>query len=348
MDPAALIAPTEALPAAPGLFATLLTASFAAHILVVNAVFGLTLLATIQALAKTRGPDPAGSLTGLTALAVNLGVAPLLFVQAVYGQFMYPGSTLMGAWWFAMALAVMLAYALAYRQKALAARGENPAWLWTAMSLCLLYASLMQTHNAILLLRPDLWPGYFDTPTGHLLAWSDPTFAPRWLHFVTASLAVGGLATALAAKDKAARGDAQARERVRRGMAWFAWASLAQAADGLWFLVSLPREVMLAFMTGDPAARGVFVAGLTLVGLTLVLGFRAKVAASAASLAATVCLMVLLREIARRAYLKPFYDPRAQPVNPEPASLALFLACLVLALAAVAWAVWPTKRPRGA
>ena len=226
MDPSLLVAPVESLPAAPWLFTALLVATFVAHLLFMNAMFGLVLIGAVRSLSPAAAPglpEQAGQVPGLTALAVNLGVAPLLFVQAVYGQFMYAGSTLMGAYWFGIVLAVMLAYGLAYRQKYALARGQAAgAGLWLAMSLCLVYTSLMQTHNALLLLRPDLWPGYFQNPTGRLLPWGDPTLIPRWLHFVTASLAMGGLVLAMMGRGMTRGGDTQgAALTTRQGMAWF-------------------------------------------------------------------------------------------------------------------------------
>ena len=105
---------------------------------------------------------------------------------------------------------------------------------------------------------------------------------------------------------------------------------------------------MLAFMIGEPLTRGVLVAGLALAGVTLALGFKGRVAASAVAAVATVCVMAVMREIARRAYLKPYFDPQAQPVAPEPSTVAMFLACFALALIAIWWAVRPAKSTQGA
>ncbi len=48
------------------------------------------------------------------AFAVNMGVAPLLFVQVLYGQFIYSSSILMAVWWFSIFGILILAYYSAY------------------------------------------------------------------------------------------------------------------------------------------------------------------------------------------------------------------------------------------
>lgn len=46
----------------------------------------------------------------ILALAVNFGIAPFLFLQVLYGNYLYPGILLMAVWWMSIVMAVMLAY----------------------------------------------------------------------------------------------------------------------------------------------------------------------------------------------------------------------------------------------
>jgi hypothetical protein len=362
MDSSTLIPAAEALPAAPWVLRVLLDVSFAAHILLVNVMLGLTLLGFVRSLGGSRNGDAplapdmaalAGPIPNATALAVNLGIAPLLFLQALYGQFLYVSSTLMGVYWFAIVPAVMAAYGLSYRQKAASARRSGRGrLLWGLMSLLMLGVSLAQTSNAVLLTGPGLWSGYFGNPSGTLTPWGDPTLIPRWLHFVAASLALGGLALAMAGRARtrraASKGDPEAMAHGERlealGLGWFAWATLAQAVDGLWFLVSLPRPVRLAFLGDDVLATALMVSGLclalaTLALATLALAFRGRLMPAAASALATVAAMVAIRDESRNLCLTPYFEVDKLPVRPEYSTLALFLVCLALALTAVAWAV---------
>ncbi|GFK94963.1 hypothetical protein NNJEOMEG_02811 [Fundidesulfovibrio magnetotacticus] len=340
MEPGALIPAADAIPASPWFFRVLLDATFAVHLIFMNLMFGLALLGFARALRDAPGLDrQAGLAPNLTALAVNLGVAPLLFVQTLYGQFFYVSSTLMAVWWFGVVLAVMGAYALAYRQKYAFHAGRGPGvWTWALMCLLLLYTSLAQTHNAVLLVRPDLWRGYFADPSGTLTAWADPTVIPRWLHFVLASVALGGLALAMIGHGRAKRRDPHGEEIRREGLAWFCWATVLQAGVGSWWLMALPRNMIPAFMGADKAATGLLAAGVALTLAAVVFAFRGRLMAAAGAGALTVLVMTALRGVLRSLYLDPLFDPATLPVTPEPSTTAMFLGCVVLSLAVILWA----------
>ena len=354
MDPAQLLAAPDAIPAAPWFFRGLLDVTFSAHLLLMNAMLGLTLLGLARSLLTPAGAHrpyglgrQAGLVPSLTALAVNVGVAPLLFLQALYGQFLYVSSLLMGVYWFAVVLAAMAAYGLGYRQKYLL--HDTPGrgvWLWALMSLFMLYVSLAQTHNAVLAIRPDLWAGYWENPQGTLLAWGDPTLLPRWLHFVVASVALGGLTLAMIGHGRAKRHDPHGPDLEREGLRWFAWATVVQVPGGMWWLMALPKPVMLAFMGRDPVATGLLVAGLAGAVASLVLAFRGKLMPTAMAAACTVAAMTIQRGMLRQLYLDPYFNPETLPVRPEPTTVAMFLGCVALAVAVVIWAARHPKVDR--
>lgn len=340
MEPSAMIPAAEAIPAAPWLFRGLLDLTFFVHLLFMNAMLGLSLLGFVRSFGTSLAlGHQAGMIPNLTALAVNIGVAPLLFVQVLYGQFLYVSSTLMGVYWFGVVLAVMGAYGLAYRQKYNLHAGDNRGTVtWGVMSLLMLYASLVQSHNAVLLVRPDLWGGYFDNPSGTLAAWADPTLLPRWLHFVVASLAMGGLALAMIGRRRSRHHDPHGEELVSQGLAWFGWATLAQFVGGVWWLMALPRPVMLGFMGGDPAGTALLLAGIAGAGASAAFAFMGRLMPAAGAVVFTVAVMVAMRDILRQLYLAPYFDPATLPVRPEPTTVAMFLGCFAVSLAVVWWA----------
>ncbi|WP_243359013.1 hypothetical protein [Fundidesulfovibrio terrae] len=351
MDPSTLIPPADAIPAAPWLFRALLDTTFTVHLLFMNAMLGLTLLGFVRSLRPARAlGQQATMVPTATALAVNIGVAPLLFLQVLYGQFLYVSSTLMAVYWFALVLAVMAAYGLAYRQKyALHKNDRRGTLLWGIMSALFLYASLTQTTNAILLVRPDLWSGYLGDPGGTLTAWGDPTFTPRWLHYVTAAVALGGLCLAMIGHGRAKRHDPSGEALKAEGLSWFGWATLIQALDGVWWLVSLPRPLMLAFMGGDHAASMLLMAGLAGTGLAVAFAFKGRLMPAAAAAVFTVAVMTAMRGVLRQLYLTPFFDPSGLPVVSEPSTTAMFLGFFAVSIAVVAWAArHPKTDPKGA
>lgn len=354
MDIRSFLPLADALPTSPFFLNVLSFITFTVHILFMNMLLGLSLIGLCRSLSPGARAPALGQQAALVPLAagltVNFGVAPLLFVQTLYGQFFYVSSTLMGVYWFSLVLAVMLAYALAYRQKAALGRGEKKGTtLWALMSAILLYVAFIQTQNAVMLVRPQLWEGYFSTPNGTLLAWGDPTLFPRWLHFVIASLAMGGMALAMVGRRRTRRGDQQGAALTRQGLAWFSWATLAEAVDGLVLLKALPPEVVRPLMGGSIGASALFMLGLLGTALSLVFGFKGKLMAAASSTVVTVTLMVVLRETVRTYYLQPYFDMQTLPVHSEPSTVILFLGCFALSLAVLWWAIkHPASDAKGA
>ncbi len=65
------------------------------------------------------------------AFAVNFGVAPLLFLQVLYGHFIYTSSILMGIFWIsiipALIIALLRSLSLRFSVQALSVRSV-PGW----------------------------------------------------------------------------------------------------------------------------------------------------------------------------------------------------------------------------
>ncbi|MHC1790178.1 hypothetical protein [Solidesulfovibrio sp.] len=326
-----------------GLYELLLWITFAAHLLVVNAALGGTLLALFApGPARAAAATLAGKLPTSVAVAVNLGVPPLLFASVLYGQYLYTAAILSAVPWLSLFLVVMIAYALLYLFQPRAAR-PGAGLIAASAAALLLLASLILVNVSVLSLRPDVWKAYFDQPGGTVLAMGDPTFLPRWLHFVTASLAVGGLSLALYSR-KAARSEAGAAARVRLGLRWFLLATLAQIPVGLWFLLSLPVGIMERFFGGHGPLTLAFMLGLGLAAASLFSAARGRVGRTAFFTAATVVCMVIVRDLVRQAYLAPVFTIESLPVAVQVGPIVLFLVSFAVTAAAVVWAVASYRR----
>ena len=112
------------LPAPVGLMEFLLVFTFILHLVPMNFLFGGGLLAAISHM--RAGKDERHLrlarrllelLPVVIAFTVTLGVAPLLFVQVLYGQFLYSSSILMANAWFLVVPALMIGYYIAYLLK---------------------------------------------------------------------------------------------------------------------------------------------------------------------------------------------------------------------------------------
>lgn len=345
MDPGALVPGAEGIPAPAGWFQALLLATFVLHLLFMNAMLGGSVIALTQSLlpkgpASQHGPDHliAKKLPYVVALTVNLGIPPLLFLQVLYGHFIYASSVLMAVWWIAVFLLVMAAYYAAYIYDFKFEALQKARWLIIGLAVaCLLAVGFVFTNNMTLMLQPASWPAYFANPRGTILNLSEPILIPRYLHFVIASLAVGGLAAALLGSWRAKRGQAGGERLVSLGLGWFIWATLAQLADGVWFLLSLPREFMLMFLGVSLSHTAVLWSGVGAALLAVGLAMKGRSWHAAGALVAAVSCMVVARDLLRQAYLKPYFSLADLTVTPQYSPALVFGACLAAMVVLIVW-----------
>ena len=130
MTPAIPLADPLPLPAPVGLLWVLLQLTFTLHLVAMNVVLGGSILALHWRFSRRAEGAPhraalvaffARALPVAVAATVTLGVAPLLFVQVLYGRLFFTSSILMAWFWLAVIPLVILAYYGAYL---LAFRGE--------------------------------------------------------------------------------------------------------------------------------------------------------------------------------------------------------------------------------
>ncbi|MDD3312707.1 hypothetical protein [Pseudodesulfovibrio sp.] len=326
MNPASLIPVAEPLPIPWGWFDILLVLTFAVHILFMNALLGSAAIGLLRAMKGDAGlaRDVGDKAPPLLALTINFGVAPLLFLQVLYGHFDYVSSVLMGGWWLAVIPVLMVAYYGYYAAKfGWESMGAGKRNLLLAVALsCLLYTGFMLTNNMTLMLLPEAWTEYF-TASGGFLNLSDPTLLPRYLHFMVGALAVGGLFIALLGRSK------ERDDYVATGMTWFTRATMVNLLVGFWFLLSLPRPILLLFMGGSQPATMVLLASLIGAGMAIVAGLRKDPVKSALWAVLTVLFMSLTRNWLRAFYLAPWFTAESTPVTSQYSSFYLFLGFLV-------------------
>ncbi|MFH1021125.1 MAG: hypothetical protein V1782_11040 [Pseudomonadota bacterium] len=341
MDPACLIPTPDTIPAPWGVFELLLILTFFAHLVFMNAMLGSAMIALVREMrAQPTDPPPcrdiAGKLPYTIAFAVNFGVAPLLFLQVLYGHFIYTSSILMGVYWLSIIGLFILAYYSAYLYKM---AGDLPAAsrkraLATSLVLLLAIAFLF-VNNITLMQSPQSWSAYFQRPDGTILNLADPTLIHRYLHFVVASVAVGGLFLAILAFFQQKNGTQGAEKRLSAGMQWFTYATVVEIGTGIPFLFSLPKNVFQLFAGGALLHTSIFVAALISAFSSLYYGNKERVWPATNALAITVFFMVLVRDLTRQAYLAGYFHPADLQVVPQWSPMFLFLAILVLGIAVV-------------
>lgn len=334
MNPASLIPLAEPLPIPWAWFDILLIVTFTAHILFMNALVGSAVIGLVRALKGNDDltHDVGKKLPPLLALTINMGVAPLLFLQVNYGHFDYVSSVLMGGWWLAVTAVLILSYYGFYIYKfSFDAMSHNKRTaLFFASLVGLFYVGFMLTNNMTLMLRPEEWVRYFSEGTDFLNT-GDLSMYPRFLHFMVGAVAIGGLFIALLGQIR------KVDEYVEIGMTWFVRATLVNLLVGMWYLISLPSNMILAFMGSNLPATLTIITSLLSAGFMLSAGFRKHPTSAAIWAVTTVFFMSCTRHWVRSFHLEPWFSIDTTPVTYQYGSLYLFLGFLAVGLAAVGY-----------
>jgi hypothetical protein len=281
------------------------------------------------------------------AAAVTLGVAPLLFVQVLYGRLFFTSSILMAGWWLAVVPLVILAYygayVLAFRGGALGSRAKA-----TAACVSILFAAVafLYTSNVTRSLRPDTFvEAYRADGRGLTLNLADPTFWPRYVHMLLGALAVAALAAALFGLLRRRTQPEMASWAMRKGTVMFGVATAVNIFVGLWFLLAQPREILIRLVGGDTVAMTLVALGILLgiaTGGAALLALGAKDPARAtkaqiALLVPTLVVMLLLRDQLRQLTLRGAGFEAPSWVEAQWGPMGVFLLLLVAAVVTITW-----------
>ena len=335
MNPVSLIPTPDVLPAPPWVFLALDLLLFAIHILLINIVLGSVLIAVFGNTAGAQGATAhtASRLPSSLALAINFGVAPLLFMQVIYGHLFYTSSILMAVYWLIVVPLLIIGYYALYihAKKSATNLKLSRASLWLA-GLILLYVGAMFVNNMTLMLQPDKWVHYFASRKGTFLNISDPTFLPRYFHFIVASIAVGGLFLAHAR----AR---QGKDSTGIGLKIFAYATMVQTFIGMWFLASIPKPFLIQFMGQNPLATTVLMTAFAGAIASIGAALSQRLRTTTVLFSITIAAMVLTRHNLRQMYLGGKFSLQQLAVRPQYGAMALFLAILIAGTLTIAYMV---------
>jgi hypothetical protein len=354
------------LPAPPALAWFLEILTFLLHLLAMNVLLG----GSILAVASRRG---AGGADGahhrrflafftryapvVVAATVSLGVAPLLLVQVLYGRLFFTSSVLMAWFWLAVVPMLIVAYygtyLLAYRGEAV---GRPAPVLGTLVAVLLAAIAFVYVTNMTLMLRPDTFVAAFRASgRGFHLNLGDPSFVPRYLHFLLGAVAVAAAALAGLGALWRRRDPELGRWALRRGALWFGAATGVNFAVGLWFLFVQPEDRLLYLIGGSKWAAALLAVGiLGALGALAVTPLVLQADRPAGplrglfgSLAVTLVAMILLRDQVRTVALAEAGFTPTPWVEPQWGVIAIFLVLLVAALGTIVWMVLALARAGG-
>lgn len=345
MDPHFLIPMPDPLQVQPFWFQTLLLLTFYIHLILMNMMLGISIIATWESI---RGKcsqwlvckDISKTLPFLIGFTVNFGVAPLLFLQNLYGQFMYTSSILMGVFWLSIVILLIIAYYAAYIFKMRYDQSPSFRSVIIAMSTtAMLAVAFIICNNITLMERPQSWFRYFDNPGGLLLNLSDPTLFPRYFHILFSSVAIGGLSLAAFYEYRYRRGYLSAFKRIGYGLKIFSLATMGNFAIGFWFLESL-RPLTPAIT--DPVGILFTISLVTGVAtglLAIYNGLQERVIPTCYWAMVTVFFMVLVRDFVRAAHISPYFRLSDLSIMPQHSPLIVFLISFVLGACLIGWMI---------
>ena len=323
---------------------------FVAHLIFMNAVVGVACISLLRLARPTKkaggfsteGPPLMNALPKGLALVVNLGVVPLLFLQATYGYVAYSSAVLMAVWWLSIMGVVMMAYYGLYLATSPAApRGARILALALALGLLFLNAFTL-VNKAVIGQSPALWIHYAASPFGAFLALQDPQLFPRYLHVLISCVAVGGLFLGVVAgknlRGLERRGASpaellEAAVEERKGFSWYTHATALQLAAGTWFLMSLPTAQQRMFLGSDPVASALFALALLAALASLIFARKKRAGAVIVTAGVTILCMAGMRTLLRNSLLASYPSPEGSALDYGPAFI--FLACLLLSTFAV-------------
>ena len=356
MDVLTIIPRADALPVASGWFTFLLYLTYYLHLLGTGVMFGG---AAVAALGHFKGKtDPkwqrlGGDMSKILpfsiAFTVNLGVAPLLFLQVLYGNFFYSASILVGIPWLLLILVLIAGYYMAYWVVFRKGAGVKSKRVVSLLVVVLLtWIAFMLVNVNTLMMTPGKWRGMYQSAmNGMNLNLGELTLFPRLIMYLFMFMAIGGAFVALFYKLRPNGGDETSTLGTRLG----------DLVSGYFSLLLAPAFLLVVFLQ-PPAIKEYFLGGSllwTLLVIAAALGFlaagylffRRKVMGASGLLAVLLVLFVFIRNHIRDLYLQPFQEAFSSLGDiTQYGIMMLFFLVLVLGLAVVAWILWKVARER--
>lgn len=350
-SPDALGIPSPAI-----LFHFLSILTFVLHLIFMNYVLGGAIVATVHEWLLGAQPH-AGRATGLMirvtpvalSMAITMGVAPLLFVQVLYGNFFYVANVLLGFFWFSIIGLVMAAFYIIYyliAKRPASERAGRATQIGVSINAVIfLMVAFIYTNNAVLTESPQYWQDIYSGQRWVVVP--DLSLWPRYLHNVFGAVAVSGLWFAVIGRYQLRYHPDNAETAnwmVKVGMHWAAGATTFAILTGFIYLLTMGMDKLGTFMGNGFLFAGWCVSALTacitLACMVMAMLNPSNVKLIWASVGLTVVTLfgmamgrLLLRMISLEKYLQDL------TVRPSHSSLLLFLVTFVAGLAVLGYLI---------
>ena len=315
------------------------------HFLFMNAMFGSAGIATYLHFKggekeKKLAHRIAVFLPLVIAFAVNFGVAPLLFAQVLYGQFLYTSSVLMAVFWLSIIAILIVGYYLAYYYDfSFEKLGNAGKWVILIAFLLFIVIAYFFTNNMLLMTLPEKFSDWFKNMGGTILASSDKVFLPKYLHDLFGATAIGGLYVALISQLKKDKDSELAEYGKELGLKVFFWFTIINILFGLWQLLVIPSNIRTGFLGGNGIHSVIFVLALLFIILALIFAWKKNLKMTATFGILTVFFMSFVRDIVRRGYIESYFKPSDLKVVSEYSPFIFFLIVFVIGIFVAYWMI---------
>ncbi len=339
-----LIPQMENLPAPPALLIILEQAFFLIHILLVNIVLGLSLLMLHKWLKVPKGEYDINlfkpiskKIPILFAFAINMAIPALLFLQVVFGHLFYTSSILIATFWIMIIPLLIIAYYSSYYYYKKIDISSVRISIIALIIAIFLYTGFILVNNLSLMELPQKWQRYFENKEGTILLFDELSMYFRFLHFLVASVAIGGLFYSVYFQYSKDLSPLEKSERVGYGLRIFGYGSIIQALVGVAFLLSLPKSVMLMFLGTNLVATGAMAIAVIFAVLSIIYSFKKRVELTGFFLILTMIFMTINRYHLRLFQLGDNFKFSELKIIPQWDVFFVFLSILIVGLFTVGY-----------
>ncbi|KAA0259300.1 hypothetical protein FHQ18_00015 [Deferribacter autotrophicus] len=327
------------LPSHPYIFIFFLVVTLFIHFLFMNLTLGGSVMLIIaKYFAKVKGNNNYNRIaeeigwlnTFNISLTVTTGVAPLLFLQVLYGQFFYTASVLLSWKWLFVLLAIIFAYYFYYLYKFkplyIKFTGGKGFIFIVLATILFLYVALMLVTNTLVSMQPELWK---DMYLGKVSVFSAKTLVLRFFHFLFAAIAFSGAFYMLYARIRKSYDKELSDTMYNLGKYTFLIPTLTQLIIGTWFLLSHPVNYYVNILTMVFLTMGIVMAFIPVFFILtkkenekMVFGFTFL----------SVFFMVSVRRFIEIGYFSKYFNPSYLEVKPQWSIFIIFLILFVALL----------------
>lgn len=282
----------------------------------------------------------------MVSMTITFGIAPLLFVQGIYGQFFYTSSVLMATVWLSVVLLILIGYYSLYFYTRGFEKFKNRRYIFISISM-VMFATIafIYVNNLTLMQTPQKWLAIYTNTNGS--GWyfntDEITLIPRYVHIALSAVAVSGLLVLyLGMREKT---NEQLKQfAIRWGAIWFVIPTILQVGVGLWFYYAIPENLRSIFSQGTPGLLFYSSNVLFLIGtVCIILSAMGKHRNLTAWIGIITVLVGILEKIINRDQLRQAYLKEVNwtfdvlKTAPQYDVIVLFFVCLVAGVGLLVW-----------